>query len=41
MDLVVDANIFFSALIRQGKTEELMFEPSLHLFAPEFIPSWV
>ncbi|MFP4400488.1 MAG: PIN domain-containing protein [Candidatus Woesearchaeota archaeon] len=37
MDLVVDANIFFSALIKSGKTEELMFEPSLHLFAPEFI----
>lgn len=37
MDLVVDANILFSALISSGKTEELMFEPSLHLFAPEFI----
>lgn len=37
MDLVVDANIFFSVLIKSGKTEELMFNPSLHLFAPEFI----
>jgi predicted nucleic acid-binding protein len=37
MDLVVDANIFFSALIRSGKTEDLFFEPSLHLFVPEFI----
>jgi predicted nucleic acid-binding protein len=37
MDLVVDANIFFSVLIKSGKTEELMFDPALHLFAPEFI----
>lgn len=37
MDLVVDANIFFSVLIKSGKTEELMFDPSIHLFAPEFI----
>lgn len=37
MDLVIDANILFSILIRNGKTEELLFEPDLHLFAPEFI----
>ncbi|MDO8661136.1 MAG: PIN domain-containing protein [Candidatus Woesearchaeota archaeon] len=37
MDLVVDANILFAVLIRSGKTEELIFEPELHLFAPEFI----
>lgn len=37
MDLVVDANILFSVLIKKGKTEELIFETDLHLFAPEFI----
>ena len=37
MDLVIDANILFSVLIKSGKTEELIFEPDLHLFAPEFI----
>ncbi len=37
MDLVIDANILFSVLIRKGKTEELLFEDDLHLFAPEFI----
>ncbi len=37
MDLVVDANILFSALIKRGKTEEIIFEEDLHLFAPEFI----
>lgn len=37
MDLVIDANILFSVLIKKGKTEELLFEGGLHLFAPEFI----
>ncbi len=37
MDLVVDANVFFSVLIKRGKTEELIFDESLHLFAPEYI----
>lgn len=37
MDLVVDANVLFSALIKSGKTEDLMFEPSLHLYAPGFL----
>ena len=37
MDLVVDANVLFSVLIKRGKTEELIFEEDLHLFAPEFI----
>lgn len=37
MDLVVDANVLFSAIIISGKTEELMFEPVLHLYTPEFI----
>lgn len=37
MDLVVDANVLFSILIKSGKTEELMLETDLHLFCPEFI----
>jgi len=37
MDLVIDANILFSILIKEGKTEELLFEEDLHIFAPEFI----
>lgn len=37
MDLVVDANILFSVLIKRGKTEEIMFDSVFHLFAPEFI----
>ena len=37
MDLVVDANVLFSILIKSGKTEEIMLEPELNLFCPEFI----
>ena len=37
MDLVVDANIIFSALIRQGVTAKLLFVDDLHLYAPEFL----
>ena len=37
MDLVIDANILFSILIKEGKTKELLFEEDLHIFAPEFI----
>jgi len=37
MDLVIDANILFAALIKKGKTEELLFKDNLHIFAPEFI----
>jgi predicted nucleic acid-binding protein len=37
MKLVVDANILFSALIKKGKTQELLFDLSLELFTPEFI----
>lgn len=37
MDLVIDANILFSVLIKKGKTEELLFKDTLHLFAPEFL----
>ncbi len=37
MDLIVDANVLFSALIKNGATEEILFEEDLHLFAPEFL----
>jgi predicted nucleic acid-binding protein len=37
MDLVVDANIIFAALVKDGLTIDLLLEPELHLFAPEFL----
>lgn len=37
MDLVVDANILFAALIKQSTTRTLLFLKHLHLFAPDFI----
>ena len=37
MDLVIDVNVLFSALIKRGKTEELLFKEAFHLFAPEFL----
>ena len=37
MDLVIDANVLFSVIIKRGKTEEIIFETDLHIFAPEFI----
>jgi|SRR3989344_6544730 len=37
MELVVDANILFSALIKNSLTAELLFEPTLKLYAPEFL----
>lgn len=38
MDLVLDANVFFSALIlKEGKTRELLLDRRLALFAPEFL----
>jgi len=37
MKLVVDANILFAALIKQGLTAELMISDKLQLFAPEFL----
>ena len=37
MDLVVDANIIFSALISHGVTAKLLFVDDLHLYAPEFL----
>lgn len=37
MDLVVDANILFASLIKDGATIEVLFEPEIHLFAPEYL----
>lgn len=37
MNIVVDANIIFSSLIKEGKTQEIMVNLSLSLYAPEFI----
>ena len=37
MDLVVDANILFAALIKKNITSHLLFRESFHLYAPEFI----
>jgi len=37
MDLVIDANVLFSVLIKRGKTEELILHEDIQLFAPEFI----
>ncbi len=36
MDLVVDANIIFAALIKESRTHELIFDERLHLFTTEF-----
>lgn len=35
MDLVIDANILFAALIRKGATSDILFK--YKLYAPEFI----
>lgn len=37
MDLVIDANILFAALIKEGKTTEIMFSDELRLYAPEYV----
>jgi predicted nucleic acid-binding protein len=37
MELVIDANILFSALIKDSFTSELLFEEELKLYTPEFI----
>ncbi len=37
MNLVVDANILFAALIKEGTTAGLMVSDKLHLFAPQFL----
>ena len=35
--MVIDANIIFAALIREGLTAELIISDELQLFAPEFL----
>jgi predicted nucleic acid-binding protein len=37
MKLVVDANILFSLFIKSSRIEELVFDDSLEMYAPEFI----
>jgi hypothetical protein len=40
MDLVLDANIFIAALIKDGITSSLIVDENLHLFAPEEMNSY-
>ena len=37
MDVVIDANILFAALIKKNDTSKLMFSDKLKLHAPKFI----
>jgi len=37
MDIIVDANILFAAVIKDGITARLMFVDRLHLYAPELL----
>jgi predicted nucleic acid-binding protein len=37
MRLVVDANVLFAAMIKEGFTAELIISDKLQLFAPEFL----
>ena len=37
MKLVIDANILFSVLIREGMSAEILSKLALELFAPEFL----
>lgn len=37
MKLIIDANIIFAALIKEGLTAELIISDELQLFAPEFL----
>lgn len=37
MDLVVDANVVFAALIKDSVSYHLLFNEKYHLFAPEYI----
>lgn len=37
MQIVIDANIIFSALIKNGVTKRLISEPSLSLFTPKLL----
>ena len=35
MDVVIDANVFFRILISEGAILDIVFNPSLIIFAPE------
>jgi len=37
VDLIVDSNIIFAALIRDSITAKLLFVDDLHLYTPEFL----
>ncbi len=37
MDLVVDANVLFAALIKEGLSYRLFFKANFHLFTSEYI----
>lgn len=37
MNLIVDANILFAALIKDGKTIEILLNPFFNFYAPEFL----
>ena len=37
MDLVLDANILFAALIKDSYTSEVLFDENLNIYAPDFI----
>ena len=37
MDFVIDANVLFSALIKDNFTYNLLFTGKFHLFTPEYI----
>lgn len=37
MKLVVDANVFFSAFIKEGKTIEILLNPSFRFYTPIFV----
>lgn len=37
MDLVVDANVLFAALIKDSFSYQLLFSEKFHLFTPEYV----
>ena len=37
MDLIIDANILFAALIKNSTTLDILFNENMHIFAPEFL----
>ena len=37
MNLITDANVLFAALIKEGKTIEILLNPFFNFYAPEFL----